>query len=275
MQTSSALQMDLFGALPEDPDVAAPGPPALTLVPAPAPAAPSAPAPPDYKLTFTIKGKESLYGSPLRDLMTEITDSLTVKIQEMRDAGIYGTKFRIVFDRPVSLQVNSRKQISAEEAVVRLFMHGSGLCYTFRKKTGYAFAPEHYTFLKSIEPILPDAKAESETLKIKALANRIHPNAWSDLREKLLADPGNYYKNYGYTVTSITRKFPSYVIDSIKDAFENKANYSYQTWPDGNKGRKLSVELKVCDDGIFRAWFSSEFPGCANGDYWLVRQEAA
>lgn len=270
MQTNP-LQMDFFEILSEEPAPAAPSPPALTLVPAPAPP-PVAVTPtlPAHKLNFTVTATDTLYGQPFRDRQKEITDAWTAKNQELRDADIYGPKYRIVFDRPMTLNPGKRKNIVATEATVRLFLHTGTLCYTFNKRMGFAFDCDHISFLKSIEPIMPDAAAERDTLRVKALANRIFPGAWGDLREKVAADPGDYYRNYGYTVTSITGKFRPYVLASIKEAFEKKEKYNYRMEANGHQGRSLSVEMKVCDDGIYRAWFTSEFPGCANGDYWLL-----
>ena len=30
------------------------------------------------------------------------------------------------------------------------------------------------------------------------------------------------------------------------------------------------VTRKIGKDGVFRAWFSSEYKGCGNGDYYLL-----
>ena len=267
MQTN-LLQMDFFEALSEPPAV--PSSPTLTLVPAPPPVAVT-PTLPDHKLNFPVTATDTLFGPPYRDRLKEITDAWAAKKQELRDAGIYETKFRIVFDRPMTLTTGRRKSIVASEATVRIFLHGeTQLCYTFHKRSGFAFGCDHISFLKSIEPIMPDAAAERDTLRVKALANRIFPGVWDDLREKITADPDHYYQNYGYTVTSITSKFPSYVLDRIKEAFEKKERYTYRTEANGHQGRSLSVEMHYCDDSIYRAWFTSEFPGCANGDYWLL-----
>jgi hypothetical protein len=121
-----------------------------------------------------------------------------------------------------------------------------------------------------MEPV-PDADMVE---KVRSLANRIYPGVWEDLKTKLLANPEEYFQNYGYTVTNISGKFPDYVLADIKTAFEVKSNYTHDTggnWGRAKKsGRDLRIECKLGDDGIYRAWFSSEFPGCTNGDYWLL-----
>jgi len=195
-------------------------------------------------------------------------------------------KVKLTFSEPVRMRIAKRK-LSEPKTVhrFRLFVgndHGSEvLAYTNSKRTGWAFDYDLASKLVLIEGILPIGDAE-QIEKVRKLANRFHTNAWSDLKEKLLADPAEYFRNYGYTVTSITGKFPSYVLDEIRLAFENKSNYHYRkdsnvcppshSWggTSNRAGRDLKVECKLCDDGIFRAWYSSEFSGCLNGDYWIL-----
>ncbi len=192
----------------------------------------------------------------------------------------YG-KLRLVFSNPVSLTMNRRKRSEPSTThEKRLFIGKSTkcLCYTSTTRTGFFLEDADLYRLIRIEPVVK----ENVTEKVRKLANRIHPNAWCDLKEKLLTNPAEYASNYGYTVTSITGKFPKYVLDEIKQAFENKTEYRYRkdspvfapthTWggTSNRAGRDLKVECKLCDDGIFRAWYSSEYPGCLNGDYWLL-----
>jgi hypothetical protein len=181
-------------------------------------------------------------------------------------------KMRLCFDKPVALQINSRKK-TAEKPVheFRLFVTTDGvLCHTNTRRTGFPFDADDLCHLLSMEPV-PDADMVE---KVRSLANRIYPGVWEDLKTKLLANPEEYFQNYGYTVTSISGKFPDYVLADIKTAFEVKSNYTHDTggrWGKAkNSGRDLRIECKLGDDGIYRAWFSSEFPGCANGDYWLL-----
>ena len=184
----------------------------------------------------------------------------------------YG-KFRLTFRQPTSLRKN-RRRMTAEKTTwdVRLFASQQGyFCYTFASKTGYPFDSSQLAKLYTIIPVTNDDAEMVE--KVRKLANRIHPNAWEDLKEKLLADPEKYLGCYGYTVTSITGKFPDYVLEAVRKAFEEKSDYSHDAggyYRKKNTGRDLKVECKLGEDGIFRAWFSSEYPGCANGDYWLL-----
>lgn len=192
------------------------------------------------------------------------------RIAEHEDMG-YVFHYLLTFNKPVTFQYNRRKTRTENKIRAHLFISTQGnFCYTFAKRSGYQFTAEQVTYLRSIEPILPENALAETVKKVKSLANRIHRNAWTDLKQNVLADPESFARNYGATVTSITGKFPEYVLEQIKEAFENKTAYSYRTYGTRQSGRDLSVEVKLGEDGIFRAWFSSEYPGCGNGDYWIL-----
>lgn len=195
-------------------------------------------------------------------------------------------KVKLVFTEPVKMRINKRKLSEPKKVhTFRLFIgndHGSEvLGYTNSKRNGWHFGYDLASKLESIQVTMPISETD-QIEKVRKLANRFHPNAWDDLKAELLEDPARYHRNYGYTVTSITGKFPDYVIDEIRQAFENKTKYRYRkdspvfapthSWggTSNRAGRDLKIECKLCEDGIFRAWYSSEFNGCANGDYWLL-----
>jgi hypothetical protein len=58
-------------------------------------------------------------------------------------------------------------------------------------------------------------------------------------------------------------------LQNIKNHLDNKENFSYY-W---ESNYDVSVTGKVCEDGIYRAWFSLEFRGCGNGHYYLLVNE--
>ena len=181
-------------------------------------------------------------------------------------------KVELTFACPVSLMAGKNKRTEPKKTHQRrLFVEkaSGSLCYTSTTRTGFYFDLMDLHNLIKIEPILEVDMVE----KVRKLANRFYPGVWGDQKTKLLTQPEEVFANYGYTVTSITNKFPRYILDEIRKAFEEKSNYSYDTGGYSSKkktGRDLKVQCKLCDDGIYRAWFSSEFPGCANGDYWIL-----
>jgi len=205
---------------------------------------------------------------------TKIADALEAweQLTKKYEAdGIYLDKFVVTFDKPVTLQVNRRKRRVVKKAELRFFVsRNQAFCYTFNRRSGYWFEHGHAEALVSIEAVLPDQKRSKMVKQVMRLATRIHPNAWTDLKHQVISEPGKFADNYGPAVTSIKSKFPDYVIERLREAFEKKVDYSYRQDSRGHSGRTLSVQTKLCEDGIFRGWFSSEYPGCANGDYWIL-----
>lgn len=224
--------------------------------------------------TAEEKWEVDLSSISLNDLEREIAiidawKALKEKLRTEKD--LYESKYILTFSKPVTLRVNQRKTVETEKAKVKLFISTTGnFCYSFTKRNGYQFLTSQIECLSSIAAVLPEETRAEKLKLVKSFANRIHPNAWADLREEINADPGKVLDRKGAMVTSIRSKFPDYVITQLKEAFEKKGQYSYNQHASGNKGRSLRLETKLCDDGIFRAWFSSEYPGCANGDYWIL-----
>lgn len=105
------------------------------------------------------------------------------------------------------------------------------------------------------------------------LLNNIHDNLWDNIKETLISSD---YKTESLIIENSGRKiktasmksiFPKWVCDGIKDAIENKTNFSYRM--SGNR-RDRSVEVRLCEDGKLRAWYSSEYAGCCHGGYYLL-----
>ena len=179
-------------------------------------------------------------------------------------------RITIEFDKPSKVRVDSRNEKSLKSAEMRFFNSRQGnFCYTFYSSTGY---PLSYMEYRNIRRLSIDSKPLFEGKRIKkvlALGRRIHPNAWDDLKAKILAKPKEYLHYYTLGPISIAGKFPSHVLDQIKKAFETKADFRYDGGFCG-KRRDFSVSTRLCPDGIFRAWFSSEYHGCGNGSYYLL-----
>lgn len=139
---------------------------------------------------------------------------------------------------------------------------------------------------KKRKPMTPQ-QAAAKALKL------LHPNAWrsGDLRATLLAVASG--ANVGGTsdtdmlinakFRNITGIFRYYEMDTIRRAFEgdqsvghtsqylqNGTVYTCYRRSCGNRGRDFSVSINLYNDGSVQAWFSSEYAGCANGDYYLL-----
>jgi hypothetical protein len=118
----------------------------------------------------------------------------------------------------------------------------------------------------------PDTDPTQIRLKrAQSLLRRIDKRCWDDLRRRSAKQIANEFRDSSLVPFNFINRFPRHLRPLIKEqvaiAFEQRKSLQYHR--DG-KRRDLSIETKHCEDGIFRAWFSSEYRGCANGDYYLV-----
>ena len=142
------------------------------------------------------------------------------------------------------------------------------LCYTNKDnyRTGM-YVNEYFRYsLESIEIFSINQRANNE--EAERFLKKFSPDLWVNLQEKIRQDP-KYVFNFDsqYKTFDIRRSFPNYVLEEIKDAIENKRDYRYREY--GEK-RTFTVEIETDKDGKLRAWYSSEYAGCANGDYYLL-----
>jgi hypothetical protein len=168
-------------------------------------------------------------------------------------------KIRVVFSEEVPVRMNSRKVKKIKEMKVKFFESTIGnFCYTFHLRSGYPLYMIDYSKIISLSIEKgPDIEKQRENF-----LKRFHPNAWDNIKR----NPSRI-SEYDMKTVNIKRKFPINIIEDLQSAFEEKRDYSYKQY--GEK-RDLSVQTKMCDDGIFRAWYSSEFAGCLNGSYYVL-----
>lgn len=184
-----------------------------------------------------------------------------------RDKEYPWQKVKVTFREPTRVVVNRYSSKLLKNMLVDFFTSATGhFCYTFHKRTGFALGMDMASRIKALS-IAPLVSHDLKKIRrVKSLARKIHVNAWDDLRKKMEETPEKYFY-HGLALIDISRKFPKSVIEALENAFENKKEYSYGT--SGTK-RDLSVSTSLCEDGIFRAWFSSEYAGCGNGSYYLL-----
>jgi hypothetical protein len=105
------------------------------------------------------------------------------------------------------------------------------------------------------------------------ILNNMHDNLWIDLKERLsksdYKEDSLIRENSGGKIKTASMKsvFPRWVLDNIKDAIENKKDFSYRM---SGTRRDRSIEIKVDEDNKVRAWYSSEYAGCLNGAYYIL-----
>lgn len=172
-------------------------------------------------------------------------------------------KIKVVFSQEVPVRVNSRKVKRLKEMRVKFFTGSSSgnFCYSFYKRTGYYLHYLDYTKIISVSiESKPSPDFEEQR---KRFLKKFHPNVWENIRN----NPDMIKSEYDMKTVNIKKKFPPTVINDLIHAFDEKKDYYFKM---GGTRRDLSVETKNCDDGIFRAWFSSEFAGCLNGSYYIL-----
>ena len=103
----------------------------------------------------------------------------------------------------------------------------------------------------------------------------LHPNAWVDLRQRLETDPENAVKpfvrrNNDVRLMRVSHYLPDWHKAAAQQAFDNKTNFRYAREARGARGRDIKFELTVGEDGGLRSFFSSEYPSCANGQYYYL-----
>lgn len=196
----------------------------------------------------------------------------------------------LTFKEPVFL-TKAFSRNSKKEFIVRFFISTNGvLCFAPNRKnirTGYAVRgtfdsmrinqlvdiKEHTS--KSVEL----SQEERDKKEAQKVLNRLHPNIWSNFKKELQGfiegtEARPYFlENNGKAVfRNIKSLFSEYEIKRIKEAMDEGGEYSCSLSGTGgsSSSRDRRVQVKKCEDGVIRAWFSSEYYGCGNGDYYLL-----
>lgn len=169
-------------------------------------------------------------------------------------------KIEVTFEKPTQVRVNRRKVLSKTNMTVNFFEAHGKLCYTFYSRSGYYVHSFDYWNICMLSIKREDCFESKREKKINSLLNRVHPNAWPDLTVDSI-------KNLSLQEVYMKGRFPKSVLKEIEKAFEEKKNYHYSQ---PGTQRDLSVQVKVMDDGYVRAWYSSEYSGTGNGDYYLL-----
>jgi hypothetical protein len=122
-----------------------------------------------------------------------------------------------------------------------------------------------------VEAVFKEDPAQIRLKRAKSLLRRIDDRCWDDIRKRSPEQIANEFRDSSLVPFNFINRFPRHlrpwIQEQVKDAFDQKKSYQYHR---EGKRRDLSIETKPCEDGIFRAWFSSEYRGCANGDYYLM-----
>lgn len=173
-------------------------------------------------------------------------------------------KVKVYFSEPVQLRINRHKANTKQVFELKFFEATNGrYCYTTYNRTGYPLSSNmlYEKIIKMEVTYHKDVVEKDKTQKAveNLLKQRYDEHTWSHL-----TSDGNFESTKRKYMKTI---FPQYVIDELETAFKEKRNFSHRKY--GPK-RDYSLETKMGDDGIYRGWFSSEFSGTGNGDYYLL-----
>jgi hypothetical protein len=207
----------------------------------------------------------------------ELTDYFTKEFENNENLYKY---YKVTFNSPHALLFNRKGKLkNVIGGIFKFFFTADGiLCYTRTKRVG--FRVNAYFPYDDIEIERVDNKEKSIN-RAKLLSNilkKFHANCWDEVKKEIsdgIADNNcdKLFPDSNLKPRNITKLFNSTILENIKSAFENNTAYNYHDFKDyrGSRAkREYSVEMRTCEDGVFRAWFSSEYVGCGNGDYYIL-----
>jgi hypothetical protein len=162
----------------------------------------------------------------------------------------------------------SKKTIQVTEYNCRYFISTNDeLCYTQTARTGLYVSYMDWQSIDRIEMVNrehPEEISKKEDRKEKQW-NRINKarydeQTWSNLDKDSFPDGGDRF-------FYISKIFDESIIKRIVEAFEKKEEFRFTR---SRTKRDFSVSGRMCENGIYKTWFSSEYSGCGNGDYYLL-----
>lgn len=203
-------------------------------------------------------------------------------------------KVEITFKRPVSLY-RSRKISSLSDPKKKHIFSGFGsnngnILYLFRKngRGGYYLPVEQ---IERYEPVLNSGKEfkDFESFRKKFDTRFISETLIKNLWEGRSAQHGERYnrKDFKRLGPQAKRILPGFlrlfkgIDDTVGEGYTDRPATDYykaykilsvrhHTYGNGNSGRDITISHQL---GLDRVFYSSEYPGCANGDYGLLVSE--
>jgi hypothetical protein len=176
-----------------------------------------------------------------------------------------GKYLKLTFLNPITIRLF--KLVNMKEAIFKTaYVKDNKVYLNIRKTmadngTGYLIDSLINDFYNIIGVELVDKQEKKFTFQ-DVLNKRYDNQTWTSIREK------NFNGEFDPPITfrKITRDFYKSDLIRIEAAFKLKKEISVRKY--GTK-RDFSVETKLVN-GEFKAWFSSEYAGCGNGDYYIL-----
>lgn len=197
-----------------------------------------------------------------------------------RTSDLLGKKLRFQVQSPVRVSsVSSKTSFTGS-----LFLTASNLlCVKIgrQRSRGYSFHAvfSEANFLKA--ELVPEAKQPESgpEYKRKLFLKNVHPFAWNDLTQELRRGDDDSILHEKASIVNIERLIrkrsnsnagANSVIAELKAAFEERRVFTWHSYASNSRGRDYTIEVQPLLDGSVKAYFSSEYAGCGNGDYYLL-----
>lgn len=220
---------------------------------------------------FTIKKSAHKFVVELKEgISIEEFKHVIVNVLHKEEYDNWGYLTPITYFRKPSkvFHRRSKKTIEVTEYECRYFISTRDfLCYTQTARTGTYISEMDWQNIDRIEMIHrehPDEIKKRTSHKDK-MWNRINKSrydekTWSNLTiDSFSNGKGRFYQ--------ISKIFDESIISQIEEAFKEKKEFRFTRY---RQKRDFTVSGRMCEGGIYKAWFSSEYSGCGNGDYYLL-----
>ncbi len=194
-------------------------------------------------------------------------------------------RFNITFSEEVQVVFAGRYKTVKKLNSIGFFIgkDTNDICYKTAKQKWRGYTITRLPVDKIIK-MEEATKTYSAVENAKKILKKIHPNAWPELRKQMqdIIDGKEPEQDFNWhfagklTFVNIGSKMDKmerqWALKAFEMAFENKTEYSWSKRARGPQGRDLSASVQVSQykDEHVRAFYSSEFPGCGNGDYYLL-----
>ena len=208
----------------------------------------------------------TLETNDIRGRLTEIAEAVKALSEKV---GRAQPKLTLHYKEPVILRVGKKRSPLTRVSGWFFEVTGNGLFFRQGKRSGYRielFQPEaidriEYTIENPAERELKEA-VEAEAFFKKVQAKRYDETTWTALRVDSFPNGRKFY--------DIRKTFDCEDLREIERAFRDKSKFRFRRYADHKNGRDYSVSGALQEDGSYQAWFSSEYSGCGNGDYYAL-----
>lgn len=240
----------------------------------------------DVKISLEDVKKNVTFKTPLQVLNNLAAKDNDIKVSEVITEDFVkeneGKRFNIIFSEPVEVVISRMRQTVKVMHNVGFFIGGNGgIYYMDARSKRRGFSINHMPTHKILQMEEKIKKVHSPIENAKTILKKIHANVWDELKEEMQeVIDGKFNQDFEWhfkgklKFVSIASKIPKHerqwAMKAIKDAFENKKEYRWSKTADAPQGRDLKINIEKGGDDKFRAFFSSEFPGCGNGHYYIL-----